>query len=80
MRCKGGSGAIYFLVTKNSDGTFNLDATRYQYTTSIIPVEDYPKKSSISKVIYDLNGRSLGSSFDTLGRGFYIIDGKKVVK
>lgn len=80
MRCKGGSGAIYYLVTKNSDGTFNLDATRYQYTTSIIPVEDYPKKSSISKVIYDLNGRSIGSSFDTLGRGFYIIDGKKVVK
>jgi len=83
FRCGSHGGKIYFSVTKGSDGTYTIDATRkaFDSTTGIQAIsENYQVGKNNDKTIYDLQGRSYGDDPSALPKGVYIINGKKVVK
>lgn len=75
------SGSGYAQLTFSTDGSYFIDEVR---------VTD-PSSTGISTVkteaaairgfrVYSLDGRYLGTSADGLGKGIYIINGKKIVK
>ncbi len=47
--------------------------------TSINDIEIAPAEN-VSKGIYDMQGRYMGTDINTLGKGLYIINGKKIIK
>ena len=53
-------------------------AFKFTNMTGIMDV--YPDGSNSSAPIYDLRGRNVGTDPEVLGKGVYIINGKKVVK
>ena len=80
FRCGGQTGAIFFYVTKNNDGTFYTDAIQRQYPSISTGIESIHYHPQTSSSIYDLQGRRLSTSFDALPKGIYIKNGKKVTK
>ena len=50
----------------------------YTYITAINPIRTTP--SVQNSMIYDLQGRKMGTTWDALPKGLYIVNGKKIVK
>ena len=50
----------------------------YTYITAINPIRTTP--SVQNGMIYDLQGRKMGTTWDELPKGLYIVNGKKIVK
>ena len=71
-----GNGAvkITFAIDK---GRFFLDEVKLKSNTTAIKTVD---AATATHRIYTLDGRYVGNDLNVLGRGLYIVDGKKVVK
>ena len=65
---------ITFAIDK---GRLFLDEVKLNSNTTAIKTVD---AATTTHRIYTLDGRYVGTDFNLLGRGLYIIDGKKVVK
>ena len=50
----------------------------YTYTTAITPIRTTPSVQNAA--IYDLQGRKMGTTWDALPKGLYIVNGKKIVR
>lgn len=73
------NGTIAFKFAPDSSGTEEGDNTEYgqKTNTAIQTVETTAVKTPR---IYTLDGRCMGTDFQQLGRGIYIVNGKKIVK
>lgn len=67
------------ITFESEKGRFFLDEVIVSPKTTS-GIKDIMTNSAKTKHIYTLDGRYVGSDFGTLGRGLYIINGKKVVK
>jgi hypothetical protein len=69
-------------VSAANAASFSLDFGDGEQTTGIIGVTN-TNSTNDTNLIYDLQGRRVGSTFNvqrsTLKRGLYIVNGKKVV-
>ena len=69
----GGKHNLYTIINAG-DGSITIAKSGTSGITSV------KKTSAVSKNIYDLRGRNLGTDASALPKGIYVIDGKKVVK
>lgn len=65
-------------ITQNDDGTISF-AFRNNFTTGITTVSTTTDASSDSR-IYSVDGRYVGIDGSSLGKGVYVIGGKKIIK
>ena len=72
-----GQANSYWLVVSNGDYTLS-SVTDDSWATSIGGVK--VSKSQVNEGVYGLDGRYLGSDINRLGKGLYIVNGKKVMK
>lgn len=72
--CYPGGNHNVYTITKADDGFLTIVKSGTSGITSV------KKTSAVSKNIYDLRGRNLGTDASALPKGIYVIDGKKVVK
>ena len=72
--CYPGGNHNVYTITKADDGSLTIVKSGTSGITSV------KKTSAVSKNIYDLRGRNLGTDASALPKGIYVIDGKKVVK
>ena len=70
-----GSIRITFAAVK---GRFFLDEVMLAGSTSDINIQNV-NDQRVTKTIYTIDGRYVGTDFSTLSRGLYIVNGKKVV-
>ena len=76
VRCDG--GAPYYELTIGEDGKTSISESKFLPEST--GVNSVKVSSRQSGRIYDLHGRRLDGSAESLPKGIYIIDGKKVVK
>lgn len=68
-------------ITLNDDGTIDFDfmgGSQTNVITAIAGINATPTQRSGR--IYSVDGRFMGKDLQSLGRGIYIVDGKKIVK
>ena len=81
VRCEG--GAICYELTVGEDGKLSLsDKPKYlsEYNTPTAIQSASGTMRQASGIVYDLQGRKVGTSENALPHGIYIIDGKKVIR
>ena len=64
-------------ITQNEDGSISFQFKNNNGSTGIRTLEAETGKS---KAIYGINGQYLGTEWDKLPKGIYIINGKKIIK
>lgn len=70
-------------ITQNSDGTISFKYEGNMNPTSIRSIfidEDNCNMSVSGSRIFSIDGRYVGTDFDALSPGIYIVNGKKVVR
>lgn len=72
--CYPGGKHNSYTITKADDGSLTITKSGASGITMV------KNAAALSKHIYDLRGRNLGTDASALPKGIYIIDGKKVVK
>ncbi|MGI6242268.1 MAG: M6 family metalloprotease domain-containing protein [Prevotella sp.] len=68
-------------ITFTPSNRFFLDDVKIasQVTSGIVAHESHVREASTGR-IYNIDGKCVGTDFDALPRGVYIVDGRKVVK
>ena len=81
VRCEE-KGAIYFLLNKDENGAISIANEIYDLYSDLTGIKTTVAASGRGRnaFIYDLHGRHLSTDASSLGKGVYIIGGKKVVK
>lgn len=69
-------------ITQNEDGTIDFDFMGGSSTHVITGIQtvEHDNAASYNKGVYSLDGRYLGTSVQSLGKGVYVVNGKKVIK
>ena len=78
FKSNGGSFSISSLPSGNS--VTSLSKEKSNWTANAIGSIAAPAHGNASNGIFSIDGRSLGTDLNALGKGLYIVGGKKVLK